>query len=652
MQYPNLFSPIGVGPYSLRNRIVHTATVTAYGAEGRPTQKLIDHHRARALGGAAMIVTELMPVHYTSIANPFLVNVFDEGNLSLLELWAESVESAGCRLVGQIGHVGRQQLWDPLVTPVSATSKPDPLSWTVPHQLDADEIKELVASFVTSSERLKRAGFTGIELHGAHGYLLTQFMSPFSNDRDDEYGGTREGRLKFVVDVITGIRDECGKDFLIGLKMPCDEGVVGGIDPVEAEKIVRYLLNLDSIDYFAFSQGNFTASLENHLPDMHFPPTPFLNIHRRMRDVCAGVPAMTMGRITTAEEAEQALVNGNGDLIGLSRTLLSDSAWGNKIREGRIKEIRPCISCNYCWGEVHSGRAISCIHNPELGSVSEHQWEPTQVSISERKRLVVVGGGVAGLEAAWIAGKRGHDVTLFSASSVLGGKALLESRLPGRDSLAQAIEYQKSQAITFGIKFELGEKVCLKRLAECDPENIIFATGARPIWPETLAEDSSACDIREFTATLLQDHEKQNGIAVIFDQDHTSFVYAAAELAVRYFDRVIIVTSKTTIASKINYISVIGVLRRLSRQGVEIISSSVPISLQNQSLWVRNVLNGNETEIHGVGSLAYATPRKVDDELLLRARAEGFNTVVVGDSKAPRGLAAAIHEGHKVGETI
>ena len=198
MKYPTLFSPITVGVQKLRNRIVHTATVTAYGANGKPTQRLIDYHHARAAGGTAMIVTELMPVHHTSIANPFLVNVFDEKNFELLKRWADTIEGEDCRLVGQIGHVGRQQLWNSLATPVSATSKPDPLSWTVAHELDHNEINELINSFVESSERLQRAGFSGIELHGAHGYLLTQFMSPFSNDRNDDYGGSREGRLKFV----------------------------------------------------------------------------------------------------------------------------------------------------------------------------------------------------------------------------------------------------------------------------------------------------------------------------------------------------------------------------------------------------------------------------------------------------------------------
>ncbi|HIA21059.1 MAG TPA: oxidoreductase [Alphaproteobacteria bacterium] len=650
MKYPTLFSPITVGVQKLRNRIVHTATVTAYGANGKPTQRLIDYHHARAAGGTAMIVTELMPVHHTSIANPFLVNVFDEKNFELLKRWADTIEGEDCRLVGQIGHVGRQQLWNSLATPVSATSKPDPLSWTVAHELDHNEINELINSFVESSERLQRAGFSGIELHGAHGYLLTQFMSPFSNDRNDDYGGSREGRLKFVSQLINRIRKECGKEFLIGLKMPCDEGVTGGIDPNEAEKIIDYLVALGGVDYFAFSQGNSSASLETHLPDMHFPLGPFLKLHGRMRKRVGSIPVMTMGRIKTAEAAEKALTEGDGDLIGLSRVLLSDAAWVKKTLQGRENEIRPCISCNYCWGEVHVGRGIACVHNPELGTSGESDWRPERAI--QKKRVAVVGAGVAGLEAAWISAARGHDVILFGASSKVGGKAFLEACLPGRGDIARAINFQKIRAEEAGVQFELGKRVSLREINEFGPQKVVFATGAQPVWPETLAKDSPACELRSLSKELLHQDQERKGTAILFDQDHTAAVYAASELLAQRYQRLIIVTPKTTIGSKVNYISLIGVMRRLSILRIDIIATTVPLALNNETLLLRNILNGDETEIEGVTCLTYATPRKVDDELMVSVRGAGFPAQFVGDCNAPRGMAAAIHEGHQAGITV
>jgi len=648
MMYPTLFSPLQVGAHELRNRVVHTATVSGYGANTRPSDRLIDYHQARAAGGTAMIVTELMPVHPTSLANPFLVSVFDEDNLDPLSRWAEAVESEDCRLVGQLGHVGRQQLWSPLATPVSASARPDPLSWTVPHKMSVGEVEEMVASFVEAAERLQRAGFSGAELHGAHGYLLTQFMSPFSNDRDDKYGGSREGRLTFVREMIDGIRQRCGAEFLLGLKMPCDEGVAGGIDPEEAEEIVKIFVAGGGLDYFAFSQGNFSPSLEDHCPDMHFPHRPFQHLHARMRKQCGGVPSMTLGRIETPQAAEQALQEGCGDMVGFSRALVSDAAWAAKAQDGREGHIRPCIYCNYCWGEIHAGRGMTCVHNPELARPNEIGWLPKPTSA--KKRIAVIGAGVGGLEAAWIAAARGHEVHLFGASPEPGGAALWESRLPGRADIAEAINFQRRRAEEHGVNLHLGAPATAETIAALDPDQVILATGAETTWPANLAVGSEARDLRSATTDLLQSDGSHDGTAVLFDQDHTAMVYAAAELFAKRFGRVVIMTPRPTIGSKVNYLSLIGVFRRMAALRIEIIPLSLPLTLEGGRLTYRNALNGDESEIADVDCLVYATPRAVRDDLATNLAARGIAVEAIGDCRAPRTMAAAIHEGHEAGQ--
>ena len=648
MMYPTLFSPLQVGTHELRNRVVHTATVSGYGANTRPSDRLIDYHRARAAGGTAMIVTELMPVHPTSLANPFLVSLFDENNLDSLKLWADAVESEGCRLVGQVGHVGRQQLWSPLATPVSASARPDPLSWTVPHKMTAGEVEEIVASFVDAAERLQRAGFSGVELHGAHGYLLTQFMSPFSNDRDDKYGGSREGRLTFVREVIGGIRARCGAEFLMGLKMPCDEGIAGGIDPEEAEEIVKFFVAAGGLDYFAFSQGNFSPSLEDHCPDMHFPHRPFQQLHARMREQCGGVPVMTLGRIETPQAAEQTLKEGCGDMVGFSRALVSDAAWAAKAQDGHEGHIRPCIYCNYCWGEIHAGRGMTCVHNPELAQPDEIGWAPKTTSV--KKRIAIIGAGVAGLEAAWIAAARGHEVHLFGSSPEPGGAALWESRLPGRADIADAITFQCRRAEEHGVTFHLGAPATVETIAALDPDLVILATGAEATWPASLAVSTEAYDLRTATSDLLQSGASHQGTAVLFDQDHTATVYAAAELFEKRYARTVVMTPRPTIGSKVNYLSLIGVFRRMAGLRVEIIPLSLPVALKNRCLSYRNALNGDEGEIEDVASLVYATPRAVRDGLAASLTARGIAVEAVGDCRAPRTMAAAIHEGHEAGQ--
>ena len=197
--------------------------------------------------------------------------------------------------------------------------------------------------------------------------MISQILSPWSNQRSNQYGGSLQNRVRFVEEVCGAIRSICGKDFVIGLKMPGDEGVEGGIDPDEAARITAALVRHGTLDYFAYSQGNFTNSLENHVPDMHFRRAPFLDIHKKVRPAAGGKPVMAMGRIAMPEEAEAAIIEGACDIVGLTRALIADADWPNKAREGRVDDIRPSSYDNFAWGEVHLGKPLAEIHNPQLG---------------------------------------------------------------------------------------------------------------------------------------------------------------------------------------------------------------------------------------------------------------------------------------------
>ena len=482
-RYPHLFSELEVGARTLRNRIALPATLTNYGSGNRITDRWVNFLAERARGGCGLVVSEIIAVDPEALAHGAIVTGYEEANDPGFKQVADEVRAAGGCILGQLWHPGRQQLWHPTRSPAGVSDQPDALSWTVPRVMSTQECARLVDAYVAVARRLARCGFDGVELHGAHGYLITQFLSPWSNTREDGYGGDLEGRTRFVREAAERVRDACGEAFIVGLKMPADEGVEGGIDVEEAARITERLASTGAFDLFAYGQGNFSLSLENHVPDMHFRPGHFIDLHRRMREVSGGIPVMAIGRVGTPDLAERIVAEGYGDLVGMTRAQVSDAAFSNKSREGREDEIRPCIFDNFCWGEVHAGKPIAEFHNPRLGERGEADWTPS--AASRPCKVVVVGAGPAGLEAAWVAAARGHEVHLLGAGPSAGGKLRVEARLPGHGDVAKVTEHQLRMAERHGVRLTLGHRSDEAAVRALAPDALVVASGAkmrRPRW--------------------------------------------------------------------------------------------------------------------------------------------------------------------------
>jgi 2,4-dienoyl-CoA reductase-like NADH-dependent reductase (Old Yellow Enzyme family)/thioredoxin reductase len=644
--YPQLFSELTIAGKRLRNRVCLTATVTNFARNNEITEGWRNFLIERARGGVAMLVTEIIAVDPEAIAQSSTVTGFDQTNEAAFKAIADDVHAQGALLVGQLWHPGRQQLWHPTRSPTGVSDSPDPYSGTVPHVMSSAEAQRVAQAYIATAWRLAGCGFDGVELHGAHGYLIMQFLSPASNTRTDQYGGDVEGRTQFVREVAAGIRNSCGNDFIVGLKMPADEGVTGGIGPREAEHITKRLADTGDFDYFAYGQGNFSLSLETHVPDLYFQPGHFIDLHKRMRNAAGGVPVMALGRIGAPQLAEKIVAQGYGDLIGMSRALITDAAWADKAQRGVAEDIRPCVFDNFCWGEIHQGKPLVEHHNPHLGQKGEAHRLPTPTD--HARNIAVIGTGPAGLEAAWVAAARGHHVTLIGASDRLGGALRLEASLPGRAEMARITEHQTHLLKRYGVTIALNKPVsCAQDLDAYQPDAIVLATGSVQRLPAGIDSTAQVMSARRYTA---QCEPRSGELAVLVDEDGSAAVYGVADRLALQFHKVIVITSRPHIARGVNYCSAIGVYRRLYNAGVEVRPARETAGLADGALRLVNPYSAQEETIEGVDLLVYATPRIAQDTLACRFGELELH--LIGDCRSPRNLFAAIQGGYAVGEAL
>ena len=645
LKYPSLFSELKVGKKKLKNRICLCATVTNFAQNNRITEPWRNFLLERARGGAAMLVTEVIAVDPEAIAQSSTITGFNQTNEAGFRQIADDVHEEDSLIVGQLWHPGRQQLWHPTKSPIGVSDLPDPYSGTVPHVMKTEEVLRVAESYVNTAKRLSDCGFDGVELHGAHGYLIMQFLSPASNNRKDMFGGDLEARTLFVRKIAEGIREKCRQDFIIGLKMPADEGVPGGVCPDEAARITKRLSKTGCFDYFAYGQGNFSLSLENHVPDMYFDQGAFIELHKKMRSVSGNVPVMALGRIGEPNLANRIIEEGFGDLVGMSRALITDPAWPEKARLGNQQDIRPCVYDNFSWGEVHLGKPLAEHHNAFIGQANEAFRLPQPADFS--KRVMVVGGGVSGLEAAWVCAAKGHGVTLFSSASQLGGGLLLESKLPGREEMRRIIEHQIFSGEKYGVEYVLNYKVSARDIVDFGSDVVLLATGANHRVPGDLERGAQVLSAREYT---IQSGNLNGKTAVLIDEDGSAATYGVADLMAQNFKSVILVTSRPRVAASVNHCSAIGVFRRLYGANIQIRPAQQVLSFVDKVVTLKNPYNAVESKISDIDLLVYSTPRISNDQL-----ADELDDPLIekiGDCRSPRNLMTAIQNGHAIADAL
>ena len=648
MAFERLFSAIRVGPLTLANRLVHVATLNNLAAGHRASERSVAYYEARARGGVGLIVSEGIAVHPKAVPTGAVIAGFEPGAVDGLRRIAEAVHRHGVPMLAQLWHLGRQQLWTPISAPWGPSEIADPHSLTVPHAMTRAEIREVVDGFVLTARHMRDAGFDGVELHGAHGYLITQFLSPWSNRRTDEYGGSFDNRIRFLLELVARIREACGPASLLGVKLNGHELVEGGIDSAEAQRIAQELVRA-GVDLLGVSQGNFSKSLEAHAPDMHFPPAPFRHVARAVREAAGGVPVYAMARFCTAAEAGAALDAGDADLVGMSRALIADPDLPAKSRAGRAGDVRPCIMCNVCWGAIPLGRPLFCIYNPSVGHEATLDADHPPRAGTVRK-VVVIGGGLAGLEAARVAALRGHTVTLLERGAALGGQALLAERLPGRADFGHMTRWLIGRVTALPIDVRLKTEATAAMVRALSADAVVVATGSRaPAVPEWATPAATSRVITTWDA--VEGAGPAGATASIVDADGEHEGPGVAEMLASMGRRVTLVTAFEFVAFYANYLSRIGIMRRLGQAGVRLITAAAPRRFDGAVLAVENLYARTVEEIPA-DVVVLAGPNRAWAPLAGELREDGMDVHVIGDAYAPRKAAAAVHEGHRVGRAL
>lgn len=648
-QFPLLFSPLRVGPVTVPNRIVFSAHLTNLAAGNRPGPALTAYYEARARGGAGLIITEEQSVHPSDHAYERLIHAFDPAVVPHYRRLTDLVHGYGGRIFAQISHNGgqgagtyhRREIWAP--SPVA-----DPMFNEVPKAMEASDIASVIEGFGLVAEHCRAGGFDGIELQVSHSSLLRQFLSPHFNRRHDEYGGDLEGRHRLLREVLVAVREAAGPGLAIGVRLPGDEFIAGGLTLADTLETVR-ILDTDGIaDYYNTSLGTAGHSLYMVEGSMHVPPGYQLFASAAIRGG-TDRPVVGVGRIKDAHQAEAALRDGHCDLVGMVRQQIADPETAVKSRQGRADEVRLCISCNQeCIGREGLNLEIGCILNPEAG----HELELVplrQRRATRRRRVLVVGGGPAGMQSAVLLDRRGHRVTLVEREPELGGQVRLAVRVPNRAEFGDLARNLTGELRRGGTELRLGVEANLDLVRNGDFDTVICCTGAIAQVPNLPGFDAPA--VVTVPAALTGAAELGRRVAVI-DQVGFHQATSTAEYLAERGHQVTVVTPSLLVGQDLTLtLDFENWYRRALALGIATRVNFAPLAFSGEILEGVDVYSGEPVGMGPFETVVVAGPGRADDRLYvdLRRTLPELAVFRAGDCVAPRRAGDAIHEAYRLG---
>ncbi|MBI2194141.1 MAG: FAD-dependent oxidoreductase [Planctomycetes bacterium] len=651
-EFKYLFSPIRVGHVTAKNRICCSAHADALARDGMPDERERRYYEEKARGGVGfMMCFGSASVHPTSTARDWNgVELFEDRVIPYLEQFSQAMHRYQVPVVAQITHRGRRgrsiDLWNRLYGP-SDTREPNHRE--NPHPMDPDIIAEFVRSFADAAERLKKGGFDGCEVMASHCHLIDQFWTPNVNRRSDEYGGSVENRMRFGVRVIEAVRERVGRDFVVGIRLTGDDFQENGLNHAAMQEICGRLSDLKLLDYFNVigSTAETYVGEAAAVPNMSFQLGLYTYLAASVRKV-VDVPVITFGRIVDPVQAEKILAAGEADLCIMNRALIADPHLPNKALAGQLEDIRQCMGYNEgCIDRIYTGRGVTCVQNPVIGR--EAQWAEIAPS-PKKKKVVVVGGGPAGLEAARVASARGHRVVLFEKSGELGGQTLIARRAPARQDFDGATRWSSLQCRKLGVEIRLKTEATVDRVLAETPDTVIVATGAVARRPAIEGMEqhrvASAWDVLLGTAGDL------GQTLLVIDEEYGHQGPTTAEFLLDRGKEVDLITSQEVIGNFLGATTRPPLLTRLFKKGAQIFNHLEAKTIRGGCLIAANIWTGELQQVGPYDGFIYAYGGAPVDTLSEALRAKGLHVEVVGDAFSPRSLQHAILEGHQVARKL
>ena len=647
--FAHLFQPLQIRGCTLKNRIMSTGHDTTMPTDGTVNEALVAYQEARARGGVGLIVLQVSGVHETARYTNHVLMATDDASIPGYRRVADVVHGYGTVLFAQLFHPGREIAeanGGLLSVAYAPSSVPNERFHVMPRPLKLPMIQAIVSGYGDAARRMQRAGLDGVEIVASHGYLPSQFLNPRVNLRDDRYGGDLDGRLRFLREIIADIRGKVSDKFVVGMRISGTEDDVQGLSGEESLEAIDRLAG--SLDYVNLTLGN-SASLGGAIhiaPPMAFKTSyvaPYAATVKRRVDI----PVFVAGRINQPQQADAIVASGQADVCGMTRAMICDPEMPNKAARGALTDIRACIACNQaCIGHFHKGFPISCIQNPVSGRELRFG---TLLQPTARRRVMVVGGGPAGMKAAVIAAERGHEVTLYEAQKRLGGQALLAQLLPERAEFGGLITHLQHELAAAGVKVRTGVRVDRAMVQAASPEVVVVATGATPYRPEIAGD--GALQIVDAWQILTEEVEPGHSVVVIDWRSDWIGIGIAQRLAQRGRS-VRLAVSGIAVGETLPLYVRDASVASLHKLGVTILPYLRLYGSDADSVYLQHIASGEPVILESVNTLVLCTGHKPVTDLADSLEDLPVDLRIIGDAASPRTAEEAVYEGLVAGAEI